>query len=79
MVIIYGKPGCSFCLRAKKLCQSQSINFKYFVLGVDITVPELEKLTGCTLKTVPQIFVDNKHVGGYTEFAKLMKGYSHGV
>ncbi len=70
MITIYGKPRCPFCDRAKALCEQKGLDYEYKMLDADYTAEELfEKVPNA--KTFPQIFVDEKSIGGYTELEKL--------
>ena len=70
-VIIYGKPNCQYCEKAKMLCQIKSIDFQYLEAGRDYNLEELNTLVGHEVRTVPQIFInkdgERKHVGGYED------------
>ena len=67
MITIFGKPNCPFCDRAKALCISEELDYDYKQLDVDFTREELfEKVPSA--RTFPQIFIDDKSIGGYTEF-----------
>lgn len=70
MVTIYGTPSCVWCERAKVLAESSGIKYQY----IDVTSSEetknefKEKFPG--VMTVPQIVWYDRHIGGYTEFAR---------
>ena len=70
-IIVYTMDSCSFCERAKQLLTARG--FEYTENRVDYedeaTWAKLEAETG--MKTMPQIFIDGKCVGGYTELAEL--------
>jgi len=67
MIEIYGKPNCPYCVMAKNLCETRMFPFEYKELGTDYTKEELlEMFPGA--RTVPQIKVHGKVVGGYQEF-----------
>ncbi len=70
-VVIYGKPGCSYCVKAKSLCEAKGISYQYKQVGTDITKELLEGLVGNPIKTVPQIFIHEdgfyNYVGGYDQ------------
>lgn len=68
LVEIYGKTGCTFCEKAKFVCQMKSIKFHYYQLGLNYDLEELNARVGQPVRTMPQIFVDDKHVGGYEQF-----------
>ena len=62
-VKIYTTPYCPFCIKAKRLLMSKNIDFKEIDLSEE---PEkfdemIKKSNGA--KTVPQIFVDDTHIG----------------
>ncbi|WP_411993303.1 glutathione peroxidase [Agarivorans sp. DSG3-1] len=61
-ISIITKPGCPFCAKAKDLLKAKGLSFEEVVLGTDATSVSLKALSGRS--TVPQIFVDGKHIGG---------------
>lgn len=69
-VKVYTWSYCPYCENAKKLLQQKGFDFEEIVLdGKD---EELEKLRNKTQqKTVPQIFVGDEFIGGYSELAAL--------
>ena len=60
---IYTTPYCPFCKRAKSLLSSKNASFNEIDLSQEPDKFEemIEKSNGA--KTVPQIFVDDKHIG----------------
>jgi len=60
-VTLFTKPGCPFCSKAKAALTENGIGFEEVVLGTDATSVTLKAVSGQT--TVPQIFVDGKHLG----------------
>lgn len=70
-VKIYTTTYCPYCTRAKQLLQAK--NIKYEEILVDPSDEnawiEMEKRSG--MKTVPQIFIEGKCVGGYSDIAAL--------
>lgn len=75
--LVYGKPNCPYCEQAKDLLIAKGVDFVYYSLDQDFTVPDLIEMviekTGVRPSTFPQIFVrddedaDTAHVGGFTE------------
>lgn len=64
VVEIYTRPMCGFCYRAKKLLDSKGVSYaEYDIWAEDGRKAELEKRAPGT-STVPQIFIDDKLVGG---------------
>ena len=63
-VEIYTKMTCGFCTRAKRLLEMKKVKFEE--IAVDFGGPkrnEMVKRAGGRM-TVPQIFIDGRHVGG---------------
>lgn len=72
MYTIYGRPYCGWCDRAKDLLSSNNIEYKYINIYEDSKSLALMKEQGH--KTVPQIFDEDEHIGGYNELEiKLMR------
>lgn len=69
-VLIYTKSNCPYCVRAKDLFTRKGVAFDEIYLD---DRPEeytsLKQRTG--MMTVPQIFIDEQLVGGYTDLADL--------
>jgi glutaredoxin-like protein len=66
-VFIVSKPGCPFCAKAKTLLTEKGLTYDEVVLGEHIHINGLRALSGST--TVPQIFIDGKHIGGSDDLA----------
>jgi glutaredoxin len=67
---IYTKAYCSFCFAAKRLLKKRGLEYEEIpVLGNLAAEREMRELTGG--HTVPQILLDGKPVGGYTELVEL--------
>jgi glutaredoxin len=74
-VVIYTKPDCTYCGRAKKLLSIQDIPYDEIIIGQDITREEFLDLIP-TAKTVPQIIIDKVLIGGYNELYNLSLTWS---
>ena len=72
-VVVYTGPMCAHCDWAKALLKRKNIEFVEFNIRNDLTKMKemLEKSNGS--KTVPQIFIDDKHIGGNNELQLLEK------
>ena len=69
---MYTTTWCGYCVRAKALLQSKGIEFEEINLDDDPTFRQkLLDLTGGW--TVPQILIDGRPIGGYTELWQLDK------
>jgi glutaredoxin 3 len=69
-VVIYTKPGCSYCYAAKALLERKGVDFTEIVASND---PEkkAEMVQRSGRMTFPQIFIDGKHVGGSDDLHAL--------
>jgi len=68
-VIVYSKPSCPSCVNAKRKLTELKVPFEEKTLGVDVSPDELfeifDKKELPRPRTAPQIFINDKHVGGY--------------
>ena len=71
VVIIYSKDNCVFCEKASSLATMKGLSVKVKELGVDFEMEDMMKIFP-TARTFPQIIVNDKSIGGYTEFAELV-------
>ena len=72
-VTVYMGPMCNFCDAAKRLLNRNNIPYKEINIAIeeDKMNEMLSKSNG--KRTIPQIFFDNHHVGGYEELRALEK------
>ena len=70
---VYLGPRCPFCDAAKRLLNKKNIPYKEINIAIEEGKMDemLKKSSG--KKTIPQIFFDNHHVGGYEELRALEK------
>ena len=69
-VTLYSADWCPFCNRAKKLLTDRNIDFEE--INVDEKPGAREEITKKTgHKTIPQIFIRDEFIGGYTELSAL--------
>ena len=72
-VTMYSGPACNFCDAAKRLLARNNIEYKEINIATeDGSVDEMIKKANGK-RTIPQIFFDDHHVGGYTELRALEK------
>ena len=72
-ILIYTGPSCNFCDAAKRLLERNKLKFNEIDVssGENIRDEMIKKSNG--QRTIPQIFFDDHHVGGYTELRALEK------
>lgn len=70
-VEIYSKSTCGFCFRAKKLLESKGVEYQEHELswGSPLREEMIQRSGGRT--TVPQIFIDGRHIGGCDDLYAL--------
>ena len=66
---MYTTHWCGYCVRAKALLDSRGLEYEEIDLGEDLDRARLNELTGGW--TVPQIVIDERPIGGYTELWRL--------
>ena len=78
-IVIYSKPNCNWCVKAKELMNKLGMKYDEKVLDVDYTRDHLRLLVPENLPlTVPQIFVGSHRVGGYEDFAEWCDNHGYG-
>ena len=72
-ITIYTGPLCNFCEAAKRLLVRNNLNYKEIDISTkdDLRDEMIKKANG--KRTIPQIFFDDYHVGGYQELRELEK------
>ena len=69
-ILVYSTRWCGYCVRAKALLESRGIEYEEISLDSDPAFRrKLFDLTGGW--TVPQILIDGRPIGGYTELWRL--------
>ncbi len=75
-ITVYSGPMCNFCDAAKRLLLRNNLNYN----EIDISTKEglrdemIKRASG--RRTIPQIFFDDNHIGGYQELRELEKNGS---
>ena len=72
-ILMYSGPMCNFCEAAKRLLDRN--NLKYTVIDISSGANIREEMTKKSngRRTIPQIFFDEMHIGGYQELRLLEK------
>lgn len=69
-VVVYCTPFCPYCIRAKMLLESKGAAFTELRVDLDPALrAEMEQRSQRT--SVPQIFIDDYHVGGCDDLYEL--------
>ena len=72
-ITIYTGPVCNYCDATKKLLKRNNLQFDEIDISSspEVLNEMINKSNG--KKTIPQIFFDNLHIGGYVEIRELEK------
>lgn len=66
---IFTTPWCPFCIRALKLLEEKDAGFENIDVSHPASRAALQEITGS--RTVPQVFIDGKGVGGCDDLYAL--------
>jgi len=70
-ITIYTKDNCSYCEKAKALLKGLDLTYEEKKYGTDFKTPEeLFKLVNKQVRTMPQIVIDEKLIGGYNQLVE---------
>ena len=70
-VVIYSSNFCPFCHRAKALLKSKGAKFKEIVVDMKPSLRKEMREKAGGVNSVPQIWIDNTHVGGCDDLYAL--------
>lgn len=71
--IVWSKDSCPFCMQAKALLESKNIDYEERNVMHGWTREQLLEAVP-TARTLPQIFLDDEYVGGFTELRRHLQG-----
>ena len=69
-VVMYTTDYCPFCVRAKALLRNKGVAFDEIDVGEDEAL-RAKMIEASGRRTVPQIFIDDKPIGGFDELRAL--------
>jgi len=72
-VTVYMGPRCNFCDAAKRLLQRNNIPYKEINIALEEGKKEEMLIKSNGRQTIPQIFFDECHIGGYNELREIEK------
>lgn len=71
--IVWSKDYCPYCVQAKALLESKGIEYEERLIGEGWTKEQMLEAVP-NARTVPQIFLDDEYVGGFTELRQKLLG-----
>lgn len=70
-IVMYTSDRCPYCVMAERLLASKGVQ-SILKIRVDLEPERRQEMVARTgRRTVPQIFIENRHVGGFEELAAL--------
>ena len=70
--IVWSKPACGYCVKAKTLLQAKGIEYEERNISEGWKIQDLLEAAP-NAKTMPQIWLDDKYIGGYLELEDALK------
>lgn len=69
-IVVYSKQICPYCVKAKALLKRKNLEFEEIMVNSQELQMEMIEKSGGRM-TVPQIFIDDKSIGGCDELYEL--------
>jgi glutaredoxin 3 len=70
-IVMYSTAWCGYCQRARNLLERKAVAFREIKVDEDPKDRETMLARSGGRRTVPQIFIGERHVGGYDDLAAL--------
>lgn len=70
-IVIYSTPVCPYCVRAKDLLKRKGQTYEEIDISTDSAIRDEMMTKSGGRRTVPQIFIDDRHIGGFDDLAAL--------
>ena len=67
---VYSGNNCPWCVRAKALLDSRGLDYQEINISTQIHRTE-EMVQRSGRRSIPQIFIDSEHIGGFDELSQL--------
>jgi glutaredoxin len=71
--IVWSKDACPFCVQAKALLELRGIEYEERNVSKNWTREQLLEAVP-NARTLPQIFLDEVHIGGFTDLRSHLRG-----
>ncbi len=70
-VEVYTTPYCPYCIAAKRMLKKKNVSFTDIDVSSDGALREVMMKRAGGGHTVPQIFIDDKHIGGFDDMSEM--------
>jgi glutaredoxin 3 len=67
---IYGSSFCRHCIDARDLLQAKGVEYEEYLLDL-MPLEKDTMIKRCGQKSIPQIFINDQHIGGLTDLREL--------
>ena len=71
--VVWSKDACPFCVQAKALLEQRGIEYEERNVSTNWTREQLLEAVP-DARTLPQIFLDGQHIGGFTDLRSHLRG-----
>lgn len=69
-IVMYSGDNCAYCVRARRLLEKKGVAFRELKVDQSSELrAEMERLS--QRRTIPQIFIHGRHIGGFDDMAEL--------
>lgn len=72
-IVLYSTGWCGYCERARALLERKGVDFREIKVDEDMAERQAMLARSGGRRTVPQIFIGDRHVGGFDELYSLEK------
>tara|TARA_B100000674_G_scaffold494917_1_gene520756 strand:+ start:340 stop:597 length:258 start_codon:yes stop_codon:yes gene_type:complete len=72
-ITVYSGPMCGYCEAAKRLLSRNNLEYKEIDVSTGATLRDEMTKRANGRRTIPQIFFNDEHIGGYQELRDLEK------
>tara|TARA_Y100001935_G_C17182980_1_gene446091 strand:- start:588 stop:845 length:258 start_codon:yes stop_codon:yes gene_type:complete len=72
-ITVYSGPMCGYCEAAKRLLSRNNLEYKEIDVSTGATLRDEMTKRANGRRTIPQIFFNDEHIGGYQELRELEK------
>jgi glutaredoxin 1 len=71
--IVYGSKKCVWCDRVARVLEECEVEVEKFDVSESNNMEKMREVAGQEARTVPQVVVDGKYIGGYTEIERFLR------
>ena len=73
--VVYSGPNCVWCDRVMQALDATHLEVEKKMISDKGVMDEINEIMGKPIRTVPQVVIDGKHIGGYADVEEFLKNY----